>query len=521
MEGEDDREVADMQMAIQMSLTQEQPWDNGNGAGPSNVLTDSPVHPLPVLPTALPTALPPSTSPLPKSIPKEVYSDSLSKDYDATSLAHLQAMLGDPKAQFRSPAQYHLYKKILARDCHLVSVSGTGSGKTLPFQLAMRSWEKNIRGIMVLPYQILHGDMRRRMVEIGLTYSKWEQANPAPRDQVVTIAIESFGSPACINWLRGVAKSGKLGIIMFDEAHGLVEDKRFRESYGMSVRKLMAIRGCTIMFCSATLSPHFMEDFWRVLKIGFRPEDCILTIRSPTQRVNIFYQVLNLQVGTQPKWGVEAMDAWTSKWIEASGAVIRAGIHYLEADERGLVFFVSDDECKLWAVALGCTFITGEVGSGERDRHFADWRSGKTNVLCLNKAGFYGFDFPRVRFAVMIGAPMCMTDYMQSSGRIGRDGEPAMCLTLLPHNVSEPNQNDPETFSGRRAIREMIWKRGQCLRLIPSQHMDGRDVTCVELWEKDRETVLCGECLELGGHENVSTSWTEPWGKRPFRLRDR
>ena len=497
-----------MQMAIQMSLAQEQPLDNGNGVGPSNA---------PPLPFPRPTSpvLPTSTSPLPQSIPKQIYSDSLSKDYDSTSLAHLQAMLGDPNAQFRSPAQYHLYKKILARDCHLVSVSGTGSGKTLPFQLAMRSWEKDVRGIMVLPYQILHGDMRRRMMEIGLSCSKWEQAHPAPTEQVVTIAIESFGSPACLNWLQGVAKLGKLGIIMFDEAHGLVEDKRFRESYGTSVRKLMEIRGSTIMFCSATLSPHFMEDFWRVLKIGYRPEDCILTIRSPTQRGNIFYQVLNLNVGARPQWtDMEAMDAWMSKWIQTSVDVIRAGIYYLDVDERGLVFFVSDDECKLWAEALGCPFITGKVGKDERDRHFADWRSGKTKILCLNKAGFYGFDFPRVRFAMMIGAPMCMTDYMQSSGRIGRDGEPAMCLVLLPHNVSEPNWKDPENFSGRRAIREMVWKRGQCLRLIPSQHMDGRDVTCGELRERDGETVVCAECLELGGQENLYSSWTDPWGKR-------
>src|SRR5260221_12443412 len=89
---------------------------------------------------------------------------------------------------------------------------------------------------------------------------------------------------------------------MFDEAHGLVEDVRFREAYGTSIRRLLEIRGCTIMFCSATLSPHFMQDFWRHLKIDFRPEDSILTVRSPTQRPNIFYQVLNLGLGAPPPW---------------------------------------------------------------------------------------------------------------------------------------------------------------------------------------------------------------------------
>ena len=96
MEDDDDREAADMQMAIQMSLHQEQPQDNDQPiAGPSNA------------------ASAPTASSLPKSIPKQIYTDTLSKDYDSTSLAHLQAMLGDPNAQFRSPAQYHLYKKII------------------------------------------------------------------------------------------------------------------------------------------------------------------------------------------------------------------------------------------------------------------------------------------------------------------------------------------------------------------------------------------------------------------------
>src|SRR5258708_13940407 len=87
---------------------------------------------------------------------------------------------------------------------------------------------------------------------------------------------------------------------MFDGANGLGEGVMFREGYGTSIRRLLEIRGCTIMFCSATLSPHFMQAFWRHLKIDFRPEDSILTVRSPTQRPNIFYQVLNLGLGTPP-----------------------------------------------------------------------------------------------------------------------------------------------------------------------------------------------------------------------------
>ncbi len=503
----DDAEAEDIQRAIHLSLSlQGEPQDE-SVAGPSNC----PPPPISTIPP------PPPPLPLSKSTPQEVHVDSLSRDYDAPSLTQLQAMLGDPQASFRSPAQYFLYKKLLARDCHLVSVSATGSGKTLPFQLAMKSWTKDIRGIMVLPYQILHGDMKRRMVEVGLSCRKWTEANPTPMEQVVTISIESFCSPACLGWLQDVARSGRLGTIMFDEAHGLVEDVRFREAYGTSIRRLLEIRGCTIMFCSATLSPHFMQDFWRHLKIDFRPEDSILTVRSPTQRPNIFYQVLNLGLGTPPPWKNEvAHSEWQDKWIQASVKIIKAAGSYLGPDERGLVFFVNQDDCHRWGNALQCPYITGKVDNAERERNFANWYSGKSKVLCLNKAGYYGFDFPRARFAIMVGAPMCMTDYMQSSGRIGRDGVPSMCLTLIPHLGKEPSPQDQENFSGRKAIRQMVCRGMQCLRLIPSQHMDGRDETCMELYERDGNTVICSECfyeLDVVTAEELKSEWTKPWSK--------
>src|SRR5260221_11324789 len=112
---------------------------------------------------------------------------------------------------------------------------------------------------------------------------------------------------------------------MFDEAHGLVEDVRFREAYGTSIRRLLEIRGCTIMFCSATLSPHFMQDFWRHLKIDFRREDSILTVRSLTQRPNIFYQVLNLGLRTPPpRKNKLAHSEWQNKRIQASIKIVKA-----------------------------------------------------------------------------------------------------------------------------------------------------------------------------------------------------
>src|SRR5260221_8355633 len=105
--------------------------------------------------------------------------------------------------------------------------------------------------------------------------------------------------------------------------------------------------------CSAaTLSPHFMQDFWRHLKIDFRPEDSILTVRSPTQRPNIFYQVLNLGLGTPPPWKNEvAHSEWQEKRVLASVHIIKDGGSYLRPNERGRCFFLKHEYCHRWGTA--------------------------------------------------------------------------------------------------------------------------------------------------------------------------
>jgi superfamily II DNA helicase RecQ len=453
--------------------------------------------------------------------PKEILADSLGREYDHDSLTRLQEMLGKGEATFKSPGQYHTYKKLLGRKTHLVSISGTGSGKTLPFQLAMWSWPEDIRGVMVLPYQVLHGDMKRRMEEVGLSCSKWEaRKNANPSSRVVTMSIESFVSPTCTGWLEMLANSGKLGVVMFDEAHGVVEDAAFRVAYDASINQLMQLQHCVMLFCSATMSPHHMDRFWKVLKLKFRPGDCVEVIRSPTQRGNIFYQVLNFKLGGPPGKGDAGYGEWQEKWMDVSTQFIRALMSFLDVEEgeRGLVFFVGDEECQLWGEQLECPYITGNVSSEQREDHFRRWRSGEQRILCLNKAGYYGFDFPSVRFAIMVGSPWCMTDFMQSSGRIGRDGEGSSCVVLLPFRVTQPKGVMAETFSGHKAIKHMLDGSGECLRYAGSEHMDGVGVRCSDLRAREGPGVLaCGECYEkLGGEDSEADDvgpWSGPWGK--------
>ncbi|KAF8330163.1 uncharacterized protein EI90DRAFT_3124609 [Cantharellus anzutake] len=95
---------------------------------------------------------------------------------------------------------------------------------------------------------------------------------PSPGEQVVTVAIESFSNNVFINWLAGVANNGRLGCIMFDEAHGIVEDQLFRPAYLDAVRKLMQLQNAPILFTSGTMSRGFTWKFWKAADLLYRPD---------------------------------------------------------------------------------------------------------------------------------------------------------------------------------------------------------------------------------------------------------
>ena len=113
-----------------------------------------------VLPSPHPFLPPPPPPPSPLPSPPELPLSALDSNYSPDALSWLRTMLGDSKATFRSPAQYHVYKMLLERKKHVVSIASTGSGKTLPFQLLAKTWSGDIRLLMVLPYQVLHTEMK-------------------------------------------------------------------------------------------------------------------------------------------------------------------------------------------------------------------------------------------------------------------------------------------------------------------------------------------------------------------------
>jgi replicative superfamily II helicase len=132
----------------------------------------------------------------------------------------LQEMLQSKAATFRSIHQYQVYRALKVPGHIILSVAATGSGKTLPYQLLMHTEPTPACSVMIVPYNVLIGEMMRRHEAVGLTVAQYDRRLPFPSDKKVVVAsleVLSQGTQL-YDSLAQFAATGRLKCIVVDEA---------------------------------------------------------------------------------------------------------------------------------------------------------------------------------------------------------------------------------------------------------------------------------------------------------------
>lgn len=128
-------------------------------------------------------------------------------------------MLRTGTAQFRSLHQYQVYHVLMNPGQIVLNVAATGSGKTLPYQLAMHTAAPPATSLMVVPYNVLYGEMERRMKEVNLTVTKYQRGEPFPQAKVVLVSLETLGhGEELLRALKQEEATGRLKCVVIDEA---------------------------------------------------------------------------------------------------------------------------------------------------------------------------------------------------------------------------------------------------------------------------------------------------------------
>jgi Helicase conserved C-terminal domain len=115
-----------------------------------------------------------------------------------------------------------------------------------------------------------------------------------------------------------------------------------------------------------------------------------------------------------------------------------------------------------------------------------------------------GIDHSGVRLVIHHGHARSMIDLVQESGRGGRDGGPAECITVFwPGILEETEWLDEEE---RDEVLEWIQNMG-CRRLGIGEYLNGSEVDCLSLRNAqhcDRCEAACGKEGRLGFRGGMS-----------------
>lgn len=366
---------------------------------------------------------------------------------------------------FRSP-QGEIIRSLLSHRDALI-VMPTGGGKSICFQLP--ALMQNGLTLIVSPLVALMEnqveELRQKNLPAASLHSELSaqmkrqvfQQLEHNRLRLLYLSPETLFSPMVWDCLRH--PSLIINGLILDEAHCLVQwGDTFRPAY----RRLGTVRPAllkmkpaghkmAIAAFTATADPHAQRTITTTLQL-----------KNPTTfLISPYRSNLSLHVRT----------VWTPRGRRNQlMACIRS-----HAGQAGLIYVrTRKDSVALakWLTERGHHTSAYHAGlpSRERRRIEHQWLSGQMRFVVCTSAFGMGINHPSVRYVVHMQVPMLLSEYVQEVGRAGRDGKPAIALSL----ISEPTGwLDPDDKQRQRFFQHQVNNQYQkALRLashLPSQ----------------------------------------------------
>ncbi|KAF4484812.1 Bloom syndrome protein-like protein [Colletotrichum fructicola Nara gc5] len=425
----------------------------------------------------------------------------------ANAAGQLRQMMGDPQAAFRGQ-QERVIRSIMRGDDPIVQVTGTGGGKSLSFMLPAYCAPDGVT-IVVTPLVALRTDMDARCSRSGLASTTWRgggRANTAAAT-VVFVTPESAVTQGFRDFVGRLQRRQQLDRVVLDECHVVLDGSRgFRPALRALGRTVQEF-GAQLVCLTATLPPAEEREFFAVT--GIRPER-VRVFREATTRRNIGYGVVVVASGSggrgrgrgrgaasRSRRAKSGLGLWSGREGEDGelSAVEERGCQevrdWLRQQPRGkaVVYSSTIEGVERMAEALGCAAFHSSIGSTEdKASRLEAWRRGDGadgGVIVATNALGLGIDVPDVRLVVHAGMPRRLRDFVQESGRAGRDGQPSRSVVICSRAAVEEEEKEKEAGEaakdGRAAgggweVSTRIYIRGEgwCQRWEPLGEDGGR-----------------------------------------------
>ncbi|MEY3328673.1 MAG: hypothetical protein RLZZ115_1556 [Cyanobacteriota bacterium] len=325
------------------------------------------------------------------------------------------------------PPQGEIIKSLLDKKDALI-VMPTGGGKSICFQLP--ALLQTGLTLIISPLVALMENQVQELQELQLPAALiHSQLMPQQRRKTLSLVQQNqlrllYLSPETLLsspvWSVISQPHVQINGLILDEAHCLVQwGDTFRPAY----RRLGAIRSTllklkpkgtkiAIAAFTATADPDAQDTIKQVLQLQ-KPQQFLL---SP-YRSNL---ELNIKTVCTPKGRQQQL------------------IQFIQSrkNQTGLIYARTRKDCEQlaqWLQTENYSTVAYHAGlsSEERRKIEKDWLQEKIKFVVCSSAFGMGINKSNVRWVCHFQAPFLLSEYIQEVGRAGRDGKPAIALTII------------------------------------------------------------------------------------------
>jgi hypothetical protein len=362
----------------------------------------------------------------------------------------------------------------------LVIVLPTSSGKSaLFFSVAAMTNQQTV--IVVVPFAALVDDIVVRGQAAGLQCEEWrDEKSGYELQQLIVVSADQAVQGKFMQYAQGLALSGQLAHVFFDECHVAFTDTSYRKR----LRELWKLRylDCPFTGLTATL----MVALEHVL----RERLCILNaviFRRSTARRTIQYRVVDS--------GNELASTIATQLVQQLE---------LPSQKRGVVYVRSYATGHIMSEALQCPFY--KATANDKGEILQEWIHIGGWIVATGALGT-GINIEGIIYVVHVDRPYGLTSFLQQLGRGGRDGEISESIIIV--QVQNSNEWRGQRRRGvlsvysveevdEEAMTAFILAK-TCRRKVLSQYMDegsqeGGVVDCI-----GTDSVYCDRCKMTNG----------------------
>ncbi|KAI3635183.1 hypothetical protein MIR68_006749 [Amoeboaphelidium protococcarum] len=326
------------------------------------------------------------------------------------------------------------------------TVCPTGSGKSFIY-LALQKLMPSKSVLVVTPTIALEKDASDKARQLGFTavtnYATLLQDIASIHPSLIFVAVEHLEYGTYHSLMTYLVGTDQLGCIVIDEIHVYILWQAFRPQ--MLNLSLARLYDAPLIMLSATLPNAYIRDIvrdWQLKAAAVR----LLNVKPATRYSRVRVSEAQALALIQQK----------ARQLEGHGKM--AVFCYRIADVTNLQRSV--------LVPAGQYYHALE----DKDTQMSNFMNGNTNVMICSSSFGLGVDIANIRAVYHYGPSYTLIDYVQETGRAGRDGHP--CEAILLDVGKARHVKDPLMTLYCRDL-------ATCRRELMHREIDGEDLmTC-------------------------------------------